>query len=121
MAENKRYITHTQENGAVMISEDVIAEIISRAIAEVEGVEGLDLKPGYDIAELIGKNWGKGMKISIGQDNELSIACNVVMKYGHPVVTVAKNVQDAITTAVESMAGVKVTVVNVNICGITRQ
>ena len=41
MADNKRYITHEQENGSVMISEDVIADIIARAIIEVEGVEGL--------------------------------------------------------------------------------
>ena len=120
MAENKHYITHEQENGSVMISEDVISDIIAHAVSEVEGVDGLDLKPGYDIAELIGKNWGKGMKITIGQDNELSVACNVIMKYGQPVVTVAKNVQDAITTAVESITGVKVAVVNVNVSGITR-
>ena len=33
---------------------------------------------------------------------------------------VAKNVQNALTGAVESMAGVKVNVVNVNVCGIAR-
>ena len=121
MADNKRYITHEQENGSVMISEDVIADIIARAIIEVEGVEGLEMKPGFDIAELIGKNWGKGMKITISQDNELSISCNVIINYGQPVVSVAKNIQDAVTSAVESMTGVKVAVVDVNICGISRQ
>ena len=37
MAENKQYITQAQENGSVMISEDVIATIVEQAIAEVEG------------------------------------------------------------------------------------
>ena len=49
MAENKQYITQNQANGAVMISEDVIATIVSHAIVEVDGVVGLDIKPGSDI------------------------------------------------------------------------
>ena len=88
--------------------------------ADVEGVDSLSTKPGADIADLIGKNWGKGMKIQIAEDNSVSISCNVTVKYGYSVVDVAKNVQNALTGAVESMTGVKVTVVNVNVCGIVR-
>lgn len=122
MAENKQYITQAQENGSVMISEDVIATIVDRAVCEVEGVVALTTKPGSDIAELIGKkNWGKGIKIVIGQDDELYIDCNVVISYGQSVVAVAKAVQEAVTGALESMAGVVVASVNVNVCGIVRQ
>lgn len=122
MAENKQYITQVQDNGSVLISEDVIATIVANAIAEVEGIVGLSVKPGADIADMIGKkNWGKGMKITIGPENELSIDCNVNIGYGQSVVTVAKAVQDAVTAALESAAGVKVTAVNVNVCGIIRQ
>ena len=122
MADNKQYITQMQSNGSVMISEDVIATIIEHAIHEVEGVVGLSTKPGADIAELIGrKNWGKGMKITIAENNELRVDCNVIVVYGQSVVTVAKAVQDAICGALESMTGVKVAGVNVNICGISVQ
>ena len=38
MAENKQYIEQVLDNGTVMISEDVIAEIVSHAVSEVEGV-----------------------------------------------------------------------------------
>ena len=120
MAESKQYITQIQDNGSVMISEDVISAIVAHAVKEVEGVVGLEVKPGADIAELIGKNWGKGMKIQIAEDNSVSISCNVTVKYGYSVVDVAKNVQNALTSAVEGMTGVKVTVVNVNVCGIVR-
>ena len=120
MAEYKQYITQVQENGNVMISEDVIEAIVTETIAEVEGIQGLSVKPGADIADLIGKNWGKGMKIQIAEDNSVSISCNIVVKYGFSVVDVAKNVQNALVSAVESMAGVKVSVVNVNVCGIVR-
>ena len=122
MAENKQYITQVQENGTVMISEDVIAAIVEHAVTEVEGVIGLTSKPGADIAELIGKkNWGKGLKIAIGEDDKVSIDCNITVAYGQSVVAVAGAVQDAITTAVESMAGVSIAAVNVNVCGIVRQ
>ena len=120
MAEYKQYITQVQENGNVMISEDVIETIIAETVAEVEGVHGLIVKPGADIADLIGKNWGKGMKIVIGEDNELTISCNISINYGSSVIEVAKNAQTAIAAAVENAAGVKVKEINVNVCGIVR-
>lgn len=122
MAETKQYITQNQENGTVMISEDVIATIVTHAVVDVDGVVGLDIKPGADIAELIGKkNWGKGVKITISEDDELSIDCNITVAYGHSVVDVAKAAQDAINSAVESMTGAAISAVNVNVCGIVRQ
>jgi len=120
MAENKQYITQVQENGSVMISEDVIATIVAHAVSEVEGIVGLSAKPGADIAEMIGKkNWGKGMKIVIGENDALTIDCNVNIGYGQSVVSVAKAVQEAVTSMVESTTGRKVLNVNVSISGIS--
>ena len=122
MAESKQYITLSQENGSVMISEEVITTIVEIAVKDVEGFVSLCVKPGYDIADKIGKKtWGKGMKIAIAQDNTLSIDCNVNLAYGQSVISAAKAIQEAITTAVESTAGVTVSRVNVNVCGIVRQ
>ena len=122
MAENKQYITQAQENGSVMISEDVIATIVEQAIAEVEGIVSLSVKPGADIVELIGKKiWGRGIKISIGENNALAIDCNVVIGYGQSVVSVAMSVQEAVSSALESQTGTSVVSVNVNVCGIVRQ
>ena len=122
MAEYKQYITQTQDNGKIMISEDVVATIVEHALTDLDGVAGLDTKPGADIADIIGKKtWARGMKIQIADDNTLTIGCNVVIYYGHSVVEVANAVQAAVCSAVESMTGVKVQVVNVNVCGIVRQ
>ena len=93
MAEYKQYITQIQENGNVMISEDVIATIISETVSEIEGIGGLAVKPVAEFADLIGMNWGKGMKIIIGENNELTISCNVQIVYGNSVIEVAKNAQ----------------------------
>lgn len=122
MAESKQYITQLQENGSVQISEDVITAIVAHAAGEVEGVVGLNVKPGADIAELIGKkNWGRGLKVIIQEDNSVAIDCNITVSYGQSVVAVAKDVQDAITNALVSMAGIEIASVNVNVCGIVRQ
>ena len=40
MAEYKQYITQAEENGNVLISEDVVAAIAEHAVAEVEGAAG---------------------------------------------------------------------------------
>ena len=111
MAEYKRYITQNQENGSVMISEDVVAAIVQHSLAEVEGAafQG-DVK----------KSWNKSMKILIAEDNSVSISVNITVTYGHSVVDVANNVQNVLTAAVENMTGVTVAEVNVNICGIAR-
>ena len=122
MAENKQYISQMQENGSFLISEDVITTIVAHAVEEVEGVVGLNVKPGADIIEMIGKkNWGKGLKITIAEDESLTVDCNITVAYGQSVVSVANAVQTSITNALESMAGIKISAVNVNVCGIIRQ
>ena len=121
MAESKQYITQAQYNGSVMISEDVISTIVANAISEVEGVTTIGFKPGMDLSELISKRaWGKGLKVVIGESNEVYIDCNVILAYGQSVVAVAKTIQDTVTGALESMTGVAVAGVNVNVCGIAR-
>lgn len=120
MAENKQYITQNQENGTVQISEDVIVSIVTIAVTETEGVSGFYAKPGTELAErLYMKNRSKGIKITITENNELYIDCSITVVYGHAVVNVAKAVQESIISAVESMTGMKVTEVNISICGIT--
>lgn len=122
MADNKQYITQIQDNGTVMISEDVIATIVAHAVTEVEGVVGLSVNPVAELADKIGKkNWGKGMKITIGNDNALTIDCDILIAYGQSVVAVAEAVQAAVVAAVESMTGVQSIAVNVNVCGIAKQ
>ncbi len=119
MAENKQYITQAQENGAVMISEEVIAAIVVNSLKDVEGVIGLGGKLGFDLASI--KNWAKALNITIADDNDVRVDCNIIVAYGQSVISVAKAVQDAITGAVEAMTGVKPSAVNVNVCGIANQ
>lgn len=122
MAENKQYIINLQDNGCVMISEDVISKIVLQALTDVQGYVSVGIKPGMDIIELIGrKNWGKGIKVTVGEDNQLCVDCNVIIAYGSNVMTVATAIQEAAVGALASMTGLEKISVNVNVCGIARQ
>ena len=116
MADNKQYITQKQDGGVVMISEEVLCAIVGNAVVDVEGLVSIGSKPGIDL-----KNWGKGMKININDNNEITIECNIVVAYGLSVVAIANAAQEAISGAVESMTGVKPVAVNVNVIGIVRK
>ena len=121
MADYQQYSSQIQENGNVMISEDVVANIVAHAMAEVEGIGSLGSKPGVTVNDFATKKtWSKGLKVLIAEDNSVAIDCTLMIRFGHSVVDVAAAVQQAITSNVEAFTGVKVSGVNVNVCGIVR-
>lgn len=122
MADNREYFTQTVENGSIQIAEDVVASVAAMAALEVDGVCGLNAGFGSDIAEMLGKkNITKGIRISGGKDTPLVIECNIVARIGTSVFDLAKAVQSAVKTSVESTTGLVVEQVNVNIGGISLQ
>ena len=119
MAETKEYYTQAMENGSIQISEDVIAAVAAAAVLDTEGVSALSTNLGSDIAEMLGmKNVGKGITLTAGKDDSLCLDCDIVARFGVSVFELAKAVQDAVKTSVESVTGLRVAQVNVNVCGI---
>ena len=110
-AENK-YITQNQENGSVLIAEEVLVNIISVAVGEVEGAE-LSGKPGI--------NWGKGIKLTIDEESRVAVKCYINVDFNQSVVAIAANVQENVANALESMASVNVLSVDVSVVGVTRK
>lgn len=120
MAEKNEYFTQKLENGTLQISEDVVASVAAAAVLEVEGVCGLSSSISTDIAEMLGmmKTLARGVRLTPIKDGSVTIECDVVAKFGQSVFSLAKTVQDAVKTSVESITGLAVAQVNVNICGI---
>ncbi len=120
MGENKDYITQMQDGGAIHVSQDVIATIAAIAAVEVEGVLALATSQGGEFAERFGKkSVAKGIRLSVTEKDEICVECNLIALYGHSVVELAKNVQNSVSSAIESMTALKVAAVDVNVCGIT--
>ena len=77
MAEYKQYITQIQENGNVMISENVVATIVAQALSEVEGIGSLGVKPGIGIADFAAMN---GVYATFFTENMPARVCYEVAK-----------------------------------------
>ena len=121
MSENKEYVTRCEEQGNVYISEEVLAGISAAAALEIEGVSGLTANLGSDIAELLGKkSLAKGVSVKT-EDDKVVVTLSIHMAYGHTIPEVGKAVQEAVKNAVESMTGLEVSAVNVNVAGISLQ
>ena len=119
MNENKEYISQAQENGSLHISEEVIASVAGMAITDVEGICGLGSGIGADLADILGKkNLGRGIKITVSEENEIAVECSVVVKLGQNIVETAAAVQESVKSAVESVTGFKVSAVNVTVAGV---
>lgn len=119
MPDNKEYYVQKAENGSIQISEDVVASVAAMAVLEQEGVCGLSASLGSDIAEMLGvKSVAKGIRVVSDKEGKLYVDCNVVANFGYSVFELAKTVQEAVQSSLESVTGLSVGKVNVNICGI---
>lgn len=104
----------------VKIAGDVIATIAGLAATEIEGIASMQ---GNLTNELVGKlgmkNLTKGVTVQFDEEGtSVHVALAVVMKYGYSIPKVCKAVQDRVKNAIESMAGLKVCDVNINIVGV---
>ena len=107
-----------EDNGTVNISDEVIAVMASLAATGVKGVAGMAGGVVGGIAELLGKkSLSKGVKISKDGEN-LILDQSVVVEYGTKIPEISWEVQDKVKAEIETMTGLLVSVVNVNVDGI---
>ena len=116
-------VTTYEEKGftsEVKIAGDVIATIAGLAATEIEGIASMQ---GNLTNELVGKlgmkNLTKGVSIRFEEEGtSVHVDLSVIMKYGYSIPKVCKAVQERVKTAIENMAGLKVSGVNINIVGV---
>lgn len=123
MAENKGYMTLSDEQGSIHISEEVIAAIAVGAVREVEGVSGMMGNLGTSVADLVTNKKGaqknaKGVKIEMAETG-LVLDIYLTVAYGHAIPEVAENAQKAVASAVSDMTGCTVEMVNIHVGGVT--
>ena len=119
MGENREYLTQTDNDGSVNISEDVVAAIASEAIGEIEGVGAMMTTMTEQLTEqFMGKKPSRGVRMEI-QDGEITLDVDLIVKYGFAIPEIAAKVQDAVMGAVETMTGFSVKAVNVHVGGVS--
>ena len=101
------------------ISEDVISIIAGLATSEVEGISGMTVGFVDGLNQFLGNNkkYSKGVKVTLdGKKVIIDIYVNV--KYGVRIPDVAWSAQNAVKKSVETMTGLEVSAVNINVQGI---
>lgn len=105
--------------GNVDISEDVIATISGAAAIECYGLVGMSSRKISDgVSGLLKReNLSKGVVVAF-REEEVIIDLNIIVGYGVKISEVAANVMERVRYTVETMTGLKVAEVNVNVQGV---
>ena len=122
MAKNEE--THRDRStdlGVVRISNDAISTIASVAALEVKGVArmGGGLPKAF-IDGLLNKFSSRGVKIQM-KDGEVKLTVAIIVEYGIDIPRVADEVQENVKRAVEKMAGLVPSEVDVIVEGVRAQ
>lgn len=106
-----------EENlGIVKISDEVVSVIAGIATEEINGVEDLQHLVGSNISQLLKgkKNLGKNVRVTLNEDYAI-IDLNLAVEYGVRIPEVVGAVQENVKRTVETMTGLKVSSVNINV------
>ena len=103
----------------IQISDEVVSKIASTAALEVEGVSSAAGKATSSISELLGvKNQAKMAKIS-RENGETAVDLDIAVDSDSRIHEVAAEVHKRVKNAVDTMTGIEVIEVNVNVLGLT--
>jgi len=106
------------KHGTIKIANEVVAIIAGLAATEIDGVAGMSGGITGDITEMLGmKNLSKGVKVEVGE-KEAAIDIFVTVEYGSKINETADAIQKNVKKTVETMTGLNVIEVNVNVQGV---
>lgn len=113
----------TNQNGTVTFATEVVTTIAALAANEVEGVASM-YGGSTGFADILSrknqasKNLTKGVRVEL-VDGKINIMITIVIDYGSPVPEVARNIQENVKKAIETMAGLNVGHIDVHIQGLS--
>ena len=109
-------INNQERCGQIHIANEVLAIVSGTAALEVEGVAA-----SHSVSDASGRfakrNFSRGVKIVLKGD-VVSVDLAIIVKFGHQIHTVSEEVQRRVKTALETMVGMTVKEVNVNVVGV---
>jgi len=105
--------------GTTTVADGVVAKVAALAAREVRGVVGLGGPAGNALGGVVGRLRGQehsttGVGVEVGQ-TEAAVDLAVRVAYPQPVKRIADDLRDRVTSRVESMTGLSVVEVNVEV------
>ena len=116
MADNRKVVKIKEDNlGEVHVADEVVAIIAGLAATEVEGVASMAGNTTNELVSKLGmKNLSKGVKVEVAEKTvSVEVALNI--SYGYSIPEVSEKVQEKVKSAIETMTGLSVAIVNVRI------
>lgn len=105
--------------GSIFLYENVLANIAGISTIECYGLVGMAPKGSADgLVELLKReHLSKGVKVYM-EEGKLVIDLYIVVEFGTKISAVAQNIIDKVKYSVETMTGMEVKKVNVNVKGV---
>ena len=113
------FFIHPEDIGNVRISEEVIVTIVSNTVTEIDGVAGLDSPITESLAVILGRKVVPTAIRVTPAGESMSIDISLKVKYGCIIKDLCRVVQKKVIDAVESMTGLKVSQVNIQVSGVS--
>lgn len=116
MADNRKVVKIKEDNlGEVHVADEVVAIIAGLAATEVEGVASMAGNITNELVSKLGmKNLSKGVKVEV-VEKTVSVEVALNISYGYSIPEVSEKVQEKVKSAIETMTGLSVAIVNVRI------
>lgn len=119
MEDNRKSLKIKEDKiGVIRVADDVVSIIAGLAATEVEGVGSMAGNITNEIVAKTGiKNLSKGVHVDV-MDGIVIVDLNLNIKYGYAIPEVSKNVQERVSSAIETMTGLEVGTINVRIASV---
>ena len=111
------------EKGSLTIVNSVVANIAGMAATSCYGVVGMSVKSikGGIVKLLKKESASRGIDISIGESNEVSVVLHIIVEYGTNIPAIADMVTKTVRYKLEESLGVEIGPVRVIVEGIRVQ
>ena len=106
--------------GNIVIDNEVIAQYAGSVAVECFGIVGMatiNMKDGL-VKLLRGDSVSKGVNVTVGENNAITIDFHIIVAYGVSISTVAENLMSTVRYKVEEFTGLSVEKVNIFVEGV---
>ncbi|QBS37776.1 Asp23/Gls24 family envelope stress response protein [Thermaerobacter sp. FW80] len=112
-------LEYPTDHGRIAISEEVVAGIAGAALADCPGVAGT-VPRGWrqGLAGLLGEDRGRGVEVTVADDQAIDVTVSIVVTYGVPIQEVARTVMRRVGEAVRRAVGEQRVRVHVHVAGV---
>lgn len=119
MEDNRKSLKIKEDQlGEIRVADEVVTIIAGLAATEVDGVSSMAGNITNEVVAKTGiKNLAKGVRVDV-LDGIVVVHLNLVIKYGYAIPEVSANVQERVSTAIETMTGLEVGTINVKIASV---